>query len=123
LVRHRGSPVSAAVRRTAAGATESLQLFAVRNLARALDSLSQAGIWIVGAAGESASGLFACDLRRPLALVLGSEGKGLRRLTREHCDELVSIPLAGTVQSLNVSVATGICLFEARRQRSTGGLP
>jgi len=119
LTRHRGSPVSAAVRRTAAGATESLDLFAVRNLARAMQTLSAAGIWLVGTAGEAPVALYDCDFRRPLALVLGSEGKGLRRLTRERCDELVSIPLAGRVSSLNVSVAAGICLFEARRQRGT----
>jgi len=80
--------------------------------------LRDAGIWIYGAAGEAETCLYDTDLSGSLALVLGGEGKGLRRLTREHCDGLASIPLAGSVSSLNVSVATGICLFEARRQRA-----
>ena len=93
----------------------------VTNLARTLRGLKDAGVWIYGAAGEAESVLYEADLSGPVALVLGGEGKGLRRLTREHCDGLMSIPLAGSVSSLNVSVATGICLFEVRRQRAGMG--
>jgi len=89
----------------------------VTNLARTLRTIRDKGIWIYGAAGEAEASLYGTDLSGPLALVLGGEGKGLRRLTREHCDALMAIPLSGSVSSLNVSVAAGICLFEARRQR------
>jgi 23S rRNA (guanosine2251-2'-O)-methyltransferase len=80
-------------------------------------ALQQRGIWISGAAGEATQSLYEADLTGPRALVMGSEGKGLRRLTREHCDFLIAIPMAGAVSSLNVSVAAGVCLFEAIRQR------
>jgi 23S rRNA (guanosine2251-2'-O)-methyltransferase len=91
----------------------------VTNLARTLRTLRDAGVWVIGTAlEEGAVSLYERDLKGPLALVLGAEGKGIRRLTREHCDDLVYIPMAGTVQSLNVSVATGICLVEALRQRN-----
>jgi 23S rRNA (guanosine2251-2'-O)-methyltransferase len=89
----------------------------VTNLARALDSLKELGIWVVGTEGEARQTLYAADLNRPLALILGAEGSGMRRLTRERCDFVVRIPMAGQVESLNVSVAAGIALFEARRQR------
>jgi len=92
---------------------------AVTNLARSLRELKDKGIWVVGATGEVAATLFDAKLSGPLALVLGAEGEGLRRLTRETCDELISIPMLGQVESLNVSVAAGICLYEARRQRRT----
>ncbi len=101
----------------ACGAAEVVPLVAVTNLARTLEKLKHQGIWIAGTAGESPVSLYEQDLRGPLALVMGAEGKGLRRLTREHCDYLVNLPMSGTVSSLNVSVATGICLFEAVRQR------
>ncbi|MGA1462067.1 MAG: 23S rRNA (guanosine(2251)-2'-O)-methyltransferase RlmB [Steroidobacteraceae bacterium] len=107
------------VRKVAAGAAESLPFIQVTNLARTIRGLQGAGVWVVGAAGESPSSLYGADLTGPLALVLGSEADGLRRLTRETCDLLVSIPMAGIVSSLNVSVAAGVCLFEARRQRGT----
>jgi 23S rRNA (guanosine2251-2'-O)-methyltransferase len=115
--RDRSAPLNATARKVACGAAESVPVIRVTNLARALRGIRERGIWIYGAAGEAESSLYEADLAGPLALVLGGEGKGLRRLTREHCDALVSIPLAGSVSSLNVSVATGICLFEARRQR------
>jgi 23S rRNA (guanosine2251-2'-O)-methyltransferase len=115
--RDRAAPLSAVARRAAAGAAETLPLFQVTNLARALEELKQAGIWIIGAAGEAEQDLFHADLQGPTALVLGGEGDGMRRLTRENCDLLVRIPMSGTVQSLNVSVAAGVCLFEAARQR------
>ncbi len=105
------------VRKVAVGAAESVPLFQVTNLARTLRALQERGIWIVGAAGEATHTVYQSKLTGPLAIAMGAEGKGLRRLTREHCDDLISIPMAGAVSSLNVSVATGICLFEAVRQR------
>ncbi len=115
--RDNSAPLSPVARRAAAGAAESVPFFQVTNLARCLDDLKQRGIWLVGATQDAETELYRADLKGPLALVLGGEGKGLRRLTREHCDVLVGIPMAGAVASLNVSVATGICLFEAVRQR------
>ena len=89
----------------------------VTNLARTLKALQQAGIWIIGTELDTTASLYDSDLTGPLALVLGAEDKGLRRLTREACDALVRLPMHGTVQSLNVSVSAGICLYEALRQR------
>ena len=103
--------------KVASGAAGEVPFFQITNLARMLKRLAHDyGIWIVGAAGEADSSLYHADLAGALALVMGSEGEGLRRLTREHCDQLVRIPMSGSVESLNVSVATGICLFEAVRQ-------
>lgn len=118
--REHSAPLSAVARRAASGAAETVPVFQVVNLARTLRELKQAGLWLAGASQEADTDVFHADLRRPLALVLGGEGKGLRRLTQEECDMLVRIPMAGTVESLNVSVAAGVCLFEAVRQRSTG---
>jgi 23S rRNA (guanosine2251-2'-O)-methyltransferase len=95
-----------------------LPFVTVTNLARSLQQLQQAGVWIFGAAGEAQQDIYQSDLKGPMALVMGAEGPGLRRLTRENCDHLIKIPMAGEVSSLNVSVATGVCLFEAVRQRS-----
>lgn len=120
LPRDNSAPLTAVVRKVASGAAESLALFRVANLARALDTLKEAGVWLVGTAGEATQELYDVDLTGPTALVLGAEGTGLRRLTSEKCDHLVRIPMAGTVESLNVSVATGVCLFEAVRQRRQG---
>lgn len=106
------------VAKAAAGATETLPLVAVTNLARAMDEIKQAGVWIAGASGDAQTSLYELNLTGPLAWTLGAEGEGLRRLTRERCDWLARIPLAGHVESLNVSVAAGICLFETVRQRS-----
>ncbi|TVP56984.1 MAG: 23S rRNA (guanosine(2251)-2'-O)-methyltransferase RlmB [Halomonadaceae bacterium] len=103
--------------KVASGAAQTLPLVRVTNLARSLRSLQQQGVWVVGTAGEADSSLYQASLTGPLALVMGAEGKGLRRLTREHCDQLVNLPMQGTVGSLNVSVAAGVCLFEAVRQR------
>ena len=108
------------VRKVASGAAEAVPFVQVTNLARTLKMLQQEGIWLIGAAGEAETSLYQADLQGPLALLLGGEGDGLRRLTRERCDVLVHIPMAGTVESLNVSVATGVCLFEAMRQRRQG---
>jgi len=113
--------VTAAARKVAAGAAETLPVFRVTNLTRALKQLKESGVWLVGASPDADEDLFSADLRGPLALVLGGEGKGLRRLTREACDRLVRIPMAGAVESLNVSVAAGVCLFEAVRQHQRSG--
>lgn len=110
--------VTAVVRKVACGATESIPLVRVTNLVRTLQMLQEAGVWIYGAAGEASQSLYDSDLTGPLALVMGAEGDGMRRLTREHCDFLVKLPMAGRVSSLNVSVATGVCLFEICRQRA-----
>ena len=106
------------VRRVAVGAAEIMPFAQVTNLARLLKQLQERQIWVVGTELDAtAANLYTTDLKGPLALVMGAEGPGLRRLTREHCDQLVYIPMQGDVQSLNVSVATGVCLFEALRQR------
>ena len=106
------------VRKVACGAAEVIPLVAVTNLARTLEKLQQRGLWVVGTAGEAEVSIYDQDLTGPTILIMGAEGKGMRRLTREHCDYLVKLPMAGSVSSLNVSVATGVCLFEALRQRS-----
>jgi len=117
--RDRAVGLTPVARKVASGAAESVPFIQVTNLARSLRELKDKGIWLVGADGEAEMDIFAADLRGPLALVMGAEGQGLRRLTREHCDFLARIPMAGAVESLNVSVAAGICLFEAVRQRKT----
>lgn len=104
-------------RKVACGGAEHVPFVPVTNLARTLRELKQRGIWLIGAAGEAEADLYAMDFAGPVALVLGAEEKGLRRLTREECDYLAHIPMTGTVESLNVSVATGVFLFEALRQR------
>ena len=109
--------ITATVRKVAVGAAETVPLVQVTNLARTMKQLQQMGVWIIGTAGETDTCLYDVKLDGPMALVMGAEGKGMRRLTREHCDQLVKLPMAGTVSSLNVSVATGICLFEIVRQR------
>jgi 23S rRNA (guanosine2251-2'-O)-methyltransferase len=109
--------LNATVRKVACGAAESVPFFAVTNLVRAIKSLQELGVWIVGTAGEAEQDIYQSKFKGPLALIMGAEGKGMRRLTREHCDELIKIPMAGSVSSLNVSVATGVCLFEIVRQK------
>ncbi len=105
--------------KVASGAAETTPFVQVTNLARTLRWLQEeAGVWIVGTAGEADTPVYNADLKGPLALVMGAEEKGMRRLTREACDALVCLPMVGSVESLNVSVATGICLFEAVRQRN-----
>jgi 23S rRNA (guanosine2251-2'-O)-methyltransferase len=110
------APLSAAAVKAATGAAETVPLVRAPNLARTLMWLKEAGVWVVGADAGAPQSLYAAKLTPPIALVLGGEGRGLRRLTRETCDELVSIPMAGAVASLNVSVAAGIVLFELERQ-------
>lgn len=116
--RDRSASLTPVVAAAAAGAAEVLPLIAVTNLARAMDEIREAGVWIAGAAGEAERTLYEIDLTGPVAWALGAEGQGLRRLTRERCDWLARIPLQGQTESLNVSVATGVCLFETVRQRS-----
>jgi 23S rRNA (guanosine2251-2'-O)-methyltransferase len=115
--RDRAAGLTPTVRKVASGAAETTPLIQVVNLARTLRWLKEREIWVVGADDEAPKSLFETQLNGPLALVLGAEGAGLRRLTRENCDLLVGIPMAGTVESLNVSVAAGVLLFEAARQR------
>ena len=118
IPKDRSATVDGVVRKVAAGAAEFVPVATVTNMARALDQLKELGIWVVGTDGDAPQTLYQADLRRPLALVLGAEGAGMRRLTRERCDFTVRIPMGGQVESLNVSVAAGVALFEARRQRS-----
>ena len=103
--------------KVASGAAETLPYVQVTNLARVMDALKERGIWLIGTAGEASEDLYAADLTGPLGLVMGAEGSGLRRLTRDRCDRLVRLPMLGQVESLNVSVAAGVCLYEALRQR------
>lgn len=109
--------LTSVVSKVASGAAENVPFIQVTNLVRTLEELKTLGIWLYGAAAEAQQMLYQTDLSGPVALILGAEGAGLRRLTREHCDVLVKIPMQGSVSSLNVSVATGIFLFEVVRQR------
>ena len=109
--------LNATVAKVASGAAETVPYFMVTNLARTLGELKERNIWIVGTSGDATKTLYQMDFKGPTALVLGAEGDGMRQLTRKTCDELVSIPMAGAVESLNVSVASGVCLYEALRQR------
>ena len=118
--RDKSADLTPTVRKVACGAAETVPFVRVTNLARALEGLKERGIWLYGAAGEAEASLYDSDLSGPAAIVMGAEGGGLRRLTREACDHLVKLPMAGSVSSLNVSVATGICLFEVVRQRRAG---
>jgi 23S rRNA (guanosine2251-2'-O)-methyltransferase len=115
--RDRAVGLTPAVLKVASGAAERVPFVQVTNLARSLRALKEQGLWVIGASGDGDMALFDIDLSGPVALVLGGEGKGLRRLTREHCDRLARIPMQGRVESLNVSVAAGIFLFEILRQR------
>lgn len=109
--------VNATVAKVASGAAETVPYFMVTNLARTLNELKERNIWIIGTSDDAPQTLHQADLKGPVALVLGAEGSGMRQLTRKTCDALVSIPMRGAVESLNVSVASGICLYEALRQR------
>jgi len=109
--------ITETVRRISVGAADHVPFVQVTNLARTMQQLKEAGLWFVGTSDKAEKNLYQLDLKGPLALVLGAEEKGMRRLTEEHCDFLAKLPMAGKVDCLNVSVATGICLFEAVRQR------
>ena len=109
--------INATVAKVASGAAETMPYFMVTNLARTLGELKERNIWIIGTSDDAPKTLYQVDLKGPVALVLGAEGDGMRQLTRKTCDELVGIPMKGAVESLNVSVASGVCLYEALRQR------
>lgn len=113
----KSADLNATVRKVACGAAEVVPFVKVTNISRTLQALQERGVWLYGAAGEAPQSLYDSDFSTSVALVMGAEGGGLRRLTREQCDFLVHLPMAGSVSSLNVSVATGICLFEVVRQR------
>lgn len=117
----KSASMTATVSKVACGAAETVPLVRVTNLARTMRTLQEKGVWFVGTAGEATHDVFQSKLIGPLAIVMGAEGDGMRRLTRETCDDLIKIPMAGSVSSLNVSVASGICLFEAVRQRALQG--
>ncbi len=112
----KSAQLTATVRKVAVGAAETVPLIQVTNLARTLKIMQEKGVWVVGTAGEADILIYDYEFSGPIALVMGAEGSGMRRLTRETCDELVKLPMAGSVSSLNVSVASGICLFEIMRQ-------
>jgi 23S rRNA (guanosine2251-2'-O)-methyltransferase len=113
----RSCGITPTVSKVASGAAETVPFITITNLARTIEELQEAGLQVIGADADGAEDLFRADLRGPLAWVLGAEGEGLRRLTRERCDRLVRIPMQGSVQSLNVSVAAALCLYETRRSR------
>jgi 23S rRNA (guanosine2251-2'-O)-methyltransferase len=115
--RDRAVGLNATAAKVASGAAETVPYITVTNLARALRELKDAGVWVIGTAGDAPKSLYDAQLDGPVALVMGAEGEGMRRLTRETCDDLMHVPMMGTVESLNVSVASGVCLFEAVRQR------
>ncbi len=110
--------INATVAKVASGAAETVPYFMVTNLARTLGELKERNIWVIGTSGDADKTVYQVDMKGPTALVLGAEGPGMRQLTRKTCDELVSIPMKGAVESLNVSVASGVCLYEALRQRA-----
>jgi 23S rRNA (guanosine2251-2'-O)-methyltransferase len=114
----KSADVNEVARKVASGAAETVPWVRVTNLARTIELLKQTGVWVIGTDGDAETALYEQDLRGPCALVFGSEGAGMRRLTRDLCDFVVKLPMAGSVSSLNVSVAAGVCLFEAVRQRS-----
>jgi 23S rRNA (guanosine2251-2'-O)-methyltransferase len=113
----RSAQLNTTVSKVASGAAETMPFVAVTNLARSMRELQEAGIWLIGTSDDAEKTLYEVDLTGPVAIVMGAEGEGMRRLTKETCDELVSIPMFGGVESLNVSVASGVCLYEAARQR------
>lgn len=116
--RDRAVGVGATVQRVACGAADTVPYIMVTNLARTMRELKQRGLWLVGTDDQATDSIHSIDARRPMAWVMGAEGEGMRRLTRETCDELVTIPMLGAVESLNVSVASAVCLYETVRQRT-----
>ena len=117
IPKDKSATITPAVSKVACGAAESVPLIRVTNLARTIESLKEQGIWVFGAAGEANQSIYDLDGNIPMAIILGAEGDGMRRLTKDRCDGLFSIPMLGSVSSLNVSVATGVCLYEVVRQR------
>lgn len=118
FAKDKSASITPITHKTAAGAVEHLEIFQVTNLARAIEAIKAAGVWVYGTAlDEKSQNIYQTDLTGPIAIVMGNEGKGLRHLVKQSCDHLIHIPMAGEVQSLNVSVATGVTLFEVVRQR------
>jgi 23S rRNA (guanosine2251-2'-O)-methyltransferase len=117
MPKDKSAPITDTVIRVSCGGAHSVPLVRVTNLARAMEKLKELGVWLVGTADESEKSIYDMDLKGGIGIVMGAEGEGMRRLTGEHCDFLVRIPMGGKVPCLNVSVATGVCLFEAVRQR------
>lgn len=117
IPKDKAAPINATVRKTSAGAADRIPVISVTNLARTLRAIKDAGVWVYGMDGEAKTALYQTDFTGNVAIVMGSEGDGMRRLTREHCDGLMMIPMPGEMESLNVSVATGVALFEVVRQR------
>ena len=117
IPKDKAAPINATVRKTSAGAADRIPVVSVTNLARTLRVIKDAGVWVYGMDGEAPSLIYQTDFTGNVAIVMGSEGEGMRRLTREHCDGLIKIPMPGEMESLNVSVATGVALFEVVRQR------
>jgi 23S rRNA (guanosine2251-2'-O)-methyltransferase len=113
----KSAPLNETVRRISCGGADNVPIVRVTNLARAMDKLKKAGLWLVGTSDKATQSIYQTDLKGPIGIVMGAEGEGMRRLTEENCDFLVNIPMRGSVPCLNVSVATGVCLFEAVRQR------
>ena len=122
LPKDKSAPITDTVSRVACGAAERLPIIRVTNLARAMEKLKELGVWLVGTADEATQSIYEIDLKGPIGLVMGAEGAGMRRLTGERCDFLAKVPMFGKVECLNVSVATGVCLFEAVRQRHRLGV-
>lgn len=120
MPKDKAAPLNATVRKTSAGAADRIPVISVTNLARTLRAIKDAGVWVYGMDGEAPGLIYQTDFSGNTAIVMGGEGEGMRRLTREHCDGLVKIPMPGEMESLNVSVATGIALFEVVRQRNGG---
>ena len=116
--KNRSPALTPVMRNVASGAAETVPYIMVSNLAQALEKIKQHNVWIIGTSGDSEQTIYSAQASQRMALVMGSEGKGMRRLTREACDALVSIPMQGTVESLNISVATAVCLYEIRRQQN-----
>ncbi len=117
LPKDKSAPITDTVHRVSCGGSQNVPIVRVTNLVRAMEKLKELGVWLVGTADEATQSLYQIDLKGPIGIVMGAEGTGMRRLTSEHCDFLAKIPMAGRVECLNVSVATGVCLFEAVRQR------
>jgi 23S rRNA (guanosine2251-2'-O)-methyltransferase len=117
LPKDKSAPVNETVRRVSCGGADHVPIVRVTNLARTMEKLKKLGVWLVGTSDQGTQSLYQTDLKGPIGIVMGAEGTGMRRLTEEHCDFLIKIPMGGAVECLNVSVATGVCLFEAVRQR------
>jgi 23S rRNA (guanosine2251-2'-O)-methyltransferase len=118
--KNRSPALTPVIRNVASGAAETVPYILVSNLARALDKIKDSNVWVIGTSGDAQQTVYDSSASNRMALVMGSEGKGMRRLTREACDELISIPMQGSVESLNISVATAVCLYEIRRQQQSG---